>query len=273
MKRLLISIFCVLLVSAVLFADSKQVRILGIADYHSHALPFYSEGLSDMGGIAKIIGYLKNYSEDENTLVFSSGDTLNYGTPAWSDMFKCAEWPWFNNILDAMAYGNHDSDYGPEVFKEAVCSITYPVLGANVCDKDGNPIFSIDGKDYLIFRRNGLKIGVFSLAGDDFSGLVKANARPVEGAVFTDSAQAARKVVAELKSEGADLIILIGAPDYGRRYCTRKKCRRHRPDSWQPQPPQTKFGKNRRHRYLYDFPVSIRNLCFPGYDQCGRKWQ
>ena len=37
---------------------------------------------------------------------------INKGSPAWSDKYRCAEWPWFNGVIDAMAFGNHDPDYG-----------------------------------------------------------------------------------------------------------------------------------------------------------------
>jgi len=210
MKRILILFLCVLVISTALFAGTKQVNILGIADYHSHALPFYSEGQQDVGGIARLIGYLKKYSDDENTLIFSSGDTINYGTPAWSDKYKCVEWPWFNNIIDAMAYGNHDSDYGPEVFANAVDSITYPVLGANVTDEEGQPIFEVNGKNYVVFERNEIKVGVFALAGDDFDGLVKADKRPVLGAKFTDRKSVTEEIISEMKAENVDVIVLIG---------------------------------------------------------------
>ena len=193
-----------------MFAGTRQINVFGIADYHSHSLPFYSEGMQDVAGIARIIGFLKGHSDDENTLIFSSGDTINYGSPAWSDKYKCVEWPWFNNIIDAMAFGNHDSDYGPEVFANAVDTITYPILSANTVDGDGNPIFLVNGKNYMVFERNNLKIGVFAVAGGDFEGLIKAERRPVEGAFFTDRCEAAEKVISQMKSENVDLIILIG---------------------------------------------------------------
>ena len=43
---------------------------------------------------------------------------INQGSPSWSDKYRCAEWPWLNGIVDAMALGNHDFDYGVNVFND-----------------------------------------------------------------------------------------------------------------------------------------------------------
>ena len=45
---------------------------------------------------------------------------MNLGTPAWSDKYQCAEWPLFNGLQDAMAFGNHEADYGWTRFEEDV---------------------------------------------------------------------------------------------------------------------------------------------------------
>jgi 5'-nucleotidase len=167
-----------------------RVTILHFSDYHSHALPFYSEGRDGQGGIARAIGYLER--ERRGALVFSGGDMVNKGSPSWSDKFGCAEWRWFNGIVDAMALGNHDVDYGPEAFARCRASITYPILSANT---EGFPATRV-------FTRNAVRIGVFALAGDDFASLTK-------GLRFTDRVAAAREAVASLRRR-ADAIVMIG---------------------------------------------------------------
>lgn len=199
----------------VLAQQTTAVTLLHFSDYHSHAVPFYSEGQDDTAGIARAMAYLKGFADDPNALIFSGGDMMNRGTPAWSDKYQCAEWPWFNGVVDAMAYGNHDSDYGPEVFAECQAQIDYPILGANVLDSAGQPLFQHDGKTYQVLEADGIKIGVFAVAGDDYERLVKADYRPVEGATFADRVSVTQEVVEALREqEGVDAVVLIGHATY-----------------------------------------------------------
>ncbi|HUP48476.1 MAG TPA: bifunctional metallophosphatase/5'-nucleotidase, partial [Thermoanaerobaculia bacterium] len=61
---------------------AQTVTLLHFSDYHSHALPFYSEGRPDQGGIARAIGYLARQKRG-GALIFSGGDMINRGAPAW----------------------------------------------------------------------------------------------------------------------------------------------------------------------------------------------
>lgn len=202
-RRVIVALF---LLCTGLPASAATVTLLHFSDYHSHALPSFSEGRSDQGGIARAIAYLER-AHRNGALVFSGGDMMNRGSPAWSDKFHCVEWPWLNGIVDAMAYGNHDADYGADVFAACRAKIRYPVLSANVTDAGGNPVFP----RYAVFERSGMRIGVFSVAGPDFTALVKPDTSPRADVRFTDAIAAARDVVGILRTkERADAIVLIG---------------------------------------------------------------
>ena len=174
---------------------ATTVTLLHFSDYHSHALPFYSEDRDDQGGIARAIDYLQR-EKRRGALVFSGGDMINKGSPAWSDKYRCVEWPWLNGLVDAMAFGNHDPDYGPAEFARCRAEARYPILSANT-----------EGfQKYDVFVRDGVKIGVFAVAGPDFPALVKA--APF---VYTDRIAAARAVVQTLREEEhVDAVVLIG---------------------------------------------------------------
>lgn len=186
--------FLLVLSLALPLSAATKVTLLHTSDYHSHALPFYTEE-GERGGIARAVGFLRAQKR-QGALVFSGGDTINKGAPAWSDKFTCAEWPWLNGILDAMAFGNHDADYGLEEFKRCRDSVTYPILSANT---SGFP-------PYAVFKANGARIGVFALAGSDFPQLVKT-----PGFTFSDPVAAAREVVRTLReTEKVDAVVMIG---------------------------------------------------------------
>jgi 5'-nucleotidase/UDP-sugar diphosphatase len=176
---------------------AQTVTLLHISDYHSHALPFYTDE-GERGGIARAIGYLRQQKR-AGALVFSGGDTINKGAPAWSDKFGCAEWPWFNGVIDAAAFGNHDADYGFADFEKCRKSVRYPILSANT--KGLRP--------YVVLPVKGLRIGVFALAGDDFPQLVK-----VPELTFSDPVAAARETVRTLREkEKVDAVVMIGHQD------------------------------------------------------------
>ena len=187
MRRLLI----LLLVALPLPAETT-VTLLHFSDYHSHALPFYTDE-GERGGIARAIGYLRAQKR-AGALVFNGGDTVNKGAPAWSDKFQCAEWSWWNGIVDAMAFGNHDVDYGPDVLARCRAAAKYPILSANT------PRF----RPYVVLKRKGARIGVFAVAGPDFPQLVREW-------TFGDSVAAARETVRALREkERVDAVVLIG---------------------------------------------------------------
>jgi 5'-nucleotidase len=186
--------FCLLLAVPLRAAQNTRVTLLHFSDYHSHALPFYSEDRDDQGGIARAIRYLKR-EKRRGAFVFSGGDMVNKGSPAWSDMYQCAEWPWLNGVVDAMAFGNHDPDYGRDEFDSCRAKLRYPILSANTAGFQKT----------LVVQRNGVRIGVFALAGSDFAALVKA---PF---TYSNSIEAARDAVRTLRGdEHVDAVVMIG---------------------------------------------------------------
>jgi len=199
-------------VTALLFAScAHTVTLVHFSDYHSHAVPFYANGDNGAAGIARAVAYVEPLSWRDDVLVFNGGDTINRGAPAFSDKYRCIEWPWWNGIVDAMAFGNHDADYGASVFRDCAKSASYPILSANVLDSSGEPVFAPGGKRYAVFERRGARIGIFALAGDDFTQLLKPETSPVDGVRFADRAETAREIVRELREvEKVDAVVLIG---------------------------------------------------------------
>jgi 5'-nucleotidase len=188
--------FCfALLLCAPAYAREMRVTILHFSDYHSHAVPFYDDGRVGQGGIARAIGLLRQ-EKKRGAIVFSGGDMVNKGSPAWSDKYQCAEWPWLNGIVDAMAFGNHDADYGRDWFEKCRAQLRYPILSANTAGVQKT----------VVVTARGVRVGAFALAGSDFPTLVKA-----EGFEFGDRMAAAREAVRELREQQhVDAVVMIG---------------------------------------------------------------
>jgi 5'-nucleotidase len=193
----ILRLFCFVALLSASFAHAREARvtILHFSDYHSHAVPFYDDGRVGQGGMARAIGFLRR-EKARGAIVFSGGDMINKGSPAWSDEYQCAEWPWLNGIVDAMAFGNHDADYGRDAFERCHAQLRYPILSANTAGMQRTAVVSA----------HGVRIGVFAIAGSDFQSLVKA-----EGFSFSDHLAAARDAVRELRDrDHVDAVVMIG---------------------------------------------------------------
>ncbi|WNG42856.1 bifunctional metallophosphatase/5'-nucleotidase [Archangium minus] len=186
------------------------VTLLGTSDYHSHAVPFYSEGKHDQAGIARAMAYFKKARQTPGTLVISGGDTLNLGTPTWSDEYRCIEWAWLNGVVDIMAVGNHEFDYGPEEFQRCAASVDYPLISSNLVGADGQPLLRPDGKPYVIREVQGVRVGFFALGGSDFPRLIRSHLLP-EGASWKEPIAEAQATVRQLREvEKVDAVVFIG---------------------------------------------------------------
>lgn len=194
-----------------LAAAAATVTIVGFSDYHSHAVPFYAEGRPNQAGIARAVAYLEAAKRDPNILVFSGGDMMNAGTPVWSDEYRCVEWPWLGGLVDAMALGNHDLDYGPAELERCRAAAPFPVLSANLVRDDGNAAFlTSGGKPYFVREVGGVRVGAFALGGPDVQKLVKKELLP-PGTRWADATETARGIVRALRDgERARLVVLFG---------------------------------------------------------------
>lgn len=200
------------LLALVLAADAptSTVTILAFSDYHSHATPFYSEGRHGQAGIARAIAYMKAARARPGTLVISGGDTVNKGSPTWSDEYRGVEWPWLNGIVDVSALGNHDLDYGWAEFERGRATAQYPFLLANLVGEDGAPLLLSEGKPYLVREVAGVRIGLFALAGPDVQRLIRKEDLP-PGATWRESIAVAREIVTTLREkEKVGAVVFIG---------------------------------------------------------------
>lgn len=187
------------------------VDLYHFSDYHSHAPADFAEGEADRGGIARVAGLLAAAREETpNMLAFSGGDMMNLNNPIWSDEYTCAEWSWFNGLIDGMALGNHELDYGPDVFDTCVNHITYPILSSGLVYSDTlEPVLP----EYMVYDVADVRVGVFAVTGDDYGRIVRPTLMPT-GTIWLTSTQELSRVtgiVDMLRNEEAvDVVISIG---------------------------------------------------------------
>jgi 5'-nucleotidase len=217
---LLFSLFVVLLLASgcvlpplptpvVQEAGPITLEIYHLSDYHSHALPDFAEGEPDRGGIAQTIGLLQHV-DGENVLIFNGGDMMNLNNPIWSDEYTCTEWAWLNNLVDGMALGNHEFDYGPEAFTQCSYNVTYPIISAGlVMSETLTPLLP----EYVVYNVGDLKVGAFAVTGNDFPRIVPADLIPAGARWLTEAEELARvaEIVEILRiQEEVDLVVSLG---------------------------------------------------------------
>lgn len=206
--------------------DRIPFTILHTNDEHSHLIPHpvvdhHPERENPaIGGFARLAGKVNEIRQEkeqsgEPLLLFSGGDFIGGPSFGWLALSgHAAELTLMQEIsYDAVVIGNHEFDFGTEVLAEYLAAAGYPeahertvVLGTNHLIPEDHPLAEADIKTTVVKTLdNGLKVGVFGLIGDDAISKT-AFPEPVE---FRNYIEAAEEAVAELKAEGAELIISV----------------------------------------------------------------
>ena len=159
------------------------------------------------GGVARLAAVINSERErGGNVLVTFGGDTIS--PSLMSGLDEGAHMIDLLNRLDltAMAIGNHEFDFGPEVAKQRISEANFPILGANHMDKDGEVI---DGaQESIIVDAGKYKIGIFGLT--TVGTAVKSSPGDV---TFRDAAEVAAEQAAALRDAGANLVIALAHTD------------------------------------------------------------
>lgn len=189
--------------------QKKQLVILHTNDTHSTIYPLNPNladtALAGRGGFIRRISMLKEErKKNPDLLLFDSGDFCQ-GSPYFSLYKGDVEVELMNRMCyDAGTVGNHEFDNGLENMARLFRNMNFPIVCSNY-DFTGT-VAEGTVKDYIILKRNGLKIGVFGLS-PKLDGLVAAE--NCQGVKFLDPIAETKRVVAILKKKKCDVIICI----------------------------------------------------------------
>ena len=194
-----IALSALLLGSGTAFADPVELTIVHFNDLDRMD---ESEG---QGGIARLAAVIKaERAGSDHVLVTFAGDTISPSLMSGID--QGAHMIDLLNRLDltAMAIGNHEYDFGPEVATQRFAEASFPILGANNLDADGG---IIDGaQDSILVPVDRFQVGIFGLTTLDTA--VKSS----PGAVtFRDVEAVAAEQAALLRAKGAHLVDRLDA--------------------------------------------------------------
>ncbi|AVM52487.1 5'-nucleotidase [Bacteroides zoogleoformans] len=190
-------------------ALEKQLFILHTSDTHSRIDPISPEAADEyagMGGVVRRAEIVKQYrGKHPEMLLLDCGD-ISQGTPYYN-LFQGELEVKMMNLMgyDAMAIGNHEFDFGLDNMARLFRLARFPIVCSNY-EMTGTVLEGLV-KPYITLEREGLKIGIFSLA-PKLEGLVQADKR--EGVTYKDPITVAQKMSDLLRGkEGCDVVICL----------------------------------------------------------------
>jgi 5'-nucleotidase len=194
------------------YKRKSKLVILHTNDTHSQIEPFPANHskFPGMGGVAKRYSLIQKIrNEEEHVLLLDSGDIFQ-GTPYFNAFHGELEMKLMSTMgYDASTMGNHDFDIGLDGFLNAKRFANFPFLCANYDFSD--TILNEQTQPYKIFKRGGLKIGVFGI-GVELKGLVPDD--KFGNTKYLDPIEMAKIVSTELKNKDCDLIICLSHLGY-----------------------------------------------------------
>ena len=155
------------------------------------------------GGLARIAGVLKSEkSAKPHVLTVHAGDTISPSLMSGFD--KGAHIVELFNLspLDVFVPGNHEFDFGPDVFRERMGAFKAQVLAANLKLANGLPHPNI--LPARIYQFGEVKIGVIGLTDENSPVSSKPGSLK-----FADSLEAGVREAAQLRKQGADLVVAV----------------------------------------------------------------
>ncbi len=143
-------------------------------------------------------------SEFKNVILLDAGDTI-HGTPL---MFLHKGEPIIkvmNEIkYDAWTVGNHEFDWGKDVLEQRIKEAQFPVLGANILDKDGNVWNGL--QPYIIKIIDNIRVGIIGISTTDT--VIYEWPPLIEGLIFSEPIETTQKYVKTIRNE-CDLLVVL----------------------------------------------------------------
>lgn len=187
----------------------KKITILHTNDQHSRIEPFEISGneqTSGKGGFARRASLIQKIrSEEKNVLLLDAGDVFQ-GTPYFNFYGGELEYKLMTQMgYDASTIGNHEFDNGLKGIQDQLPHAGFDIISSNY--DFSNTILDGRFKPYQVYKKDGLRIGVFGL-GIELQGLVAKDM--YEETRYLDPVEIAQDMVKILREEKkCDLVICL----------------------------------------------------------------
>lgn len=178
-------------------ADTATLRLVQINDIYK-----MSED-KGRGGFARLAAVVKaERAKGGSVLVLHAGDTLSPSIMSGFDQGESIM-ALTNRIRpDVFVPGNHEYDFGKDVFLKRMGEARFPLLAANLRAADGTLLAGF--KDNTVIDVEGVKVGIIGATAEDSA--TKSSPGDLKIAPTFDTVQAE---AGRLKDAGADLLIAV----------------------------------------------------------------
>lgn len=193
---------------------TQKITILHTNDQHSRIEPFELSTdvrYSNKGGFARRAKLIHQIRQQEpNVLLLDAGDVFQ-GTPYFNFYGGELEFKLMTQMgYDASTLGNHEFDNGLIGIKDQLPNAGFSIINANY--DFSNTILDGSIKPYKVFKRSGIRIGVFGL-GVELQGLVAKDM--YQETKYNDPIEIAQDMVRILRDEKkCDLVICLSHLGY-----------------------------------------------------------
>ncbi len=189
-------------------AQTTTVTFVLVNDIYLMADQEFPDGRR-RGGFARLAAVVKaERARHGNVIVAHGGDTLS--PSLMSGLDRGAHIVTLTNMVapDIFAVGNHEFDFGKDVFLQRMREATFPLYGANLREADGTPLPGF--KDRAILTFGGVRVGLTGLAYQNSPRVSLPGDLRFMSTIDTTKAQAAA-----LRAEGADFVVAVMHCDRG----------------------------------------------------------
>jgi len=155
------------------------------------------------GGFARLAAVVKAERAKGNPVVFAhGGDTLS--PSLMSGLDRGAHIVALTNLIrpDIFAPGNHEFDFGKDVFLQRMAEAKFPIFAGNLRGPDGKPLPGL--KDSDIVTLDGVKVGLIGATYDD-----SARASNPQDLKFLPTVATIKERAEALRRDGADFVVAV----------------------------------------------------------------
>ena len=192
--------------------EPYHLVVLGTSDIHGNIWGYsYEDGKETTNnGMVRLHTYVNEERKKyPNLLLIDAGDAIQ-GTIMTDDIYNKnpnLQHPMmvaFNELkYDSFTLGNHEFNWGIDTMKKILSQASFPVLGANVKDKNGN---YLTGRGHVILERDGVKIGIIGVVTPDIP-IWDGGKQGIADTIF-EAANVAVKNEIKLIKDKVDVIIV-----------------------------------------------------------------
>ncbi|WP_339205160.1 5'-nucleotidase C-terminal domain-containing protein [Paenibacillus sp. FSL K6-3182] len=182
-------------------STDTQISILGTSDIHGRFMPwdYALDGPNPTGSLTQLFTIIKKVREENpNTVLLDAGDMIQGNSAElFNDQPKSPMMVAMNEMnFDAWVMGNHEFNFGLDVFNKITTQYKGQRLGGNIYKDNGDRFLPA----YTIIEKDGIKIGVIGMDTPMTTEFEKGTDH-LDGIVFKNPVDETKKAIKELEGK------------------------------------------------------------------------